>query len=739
MPARAGDRGRRRYHPALGAALLLGALSCARPAPPPAADAPRTLDPAESLAAFARLYGVVRWFHPSDEAAGASWDAVAVEGVELALDARSPEALSDGLSALFLPLAPTLQLWTEGGVAPPPRVLPGEGPRLAWQHFGWSFGGDQPVFRADRLGREAGPVGTAIGVTATNGDVADGLGGRRIRVTAQARADGPADGTLWLRVDRGPRAEPGPRVEVAIDDADWRAYTVELDLPADATWWVFGLAARGRGTLWADDTRADVLEPDGSWRPLPVRDAGFEDRERWWVIDGLGHDAAVVDEQGDAVLRLRHQDLARGAVRDEAPALGDAWEGPLGAGLVARVPLALPFTPVHPVVDALPAIPADRDDVAVRVAAAITAWNVLRHFHPYGPDLGVDWDAALDRAVAGALSAPDQAALVDVLWDLLGDVPDGHGWVAHPIATPRACGLALRWVRVGDALVVTHSVEPDVVAGDVVVAVDDQPTAEALAAARRHVSGSSQFRDAFAAVRLATRTCGSVSALRLQRGGARVDVSVRHQGGEPATFDHPGIEWTPDGIAVVDLNEVAWTELEPALPELAGATGLVFDLREYPAAGDARLLDHLLVAPDETRGWLQVPRITRPGEIAGWERHAWGLRPREPHLAAPTVFLTSPLAISAAESVLGLVRVHHLGTLVGEPTAGTNGNATGARLPGGYRMQFTGMRVVQPDGTPLHLVGIAPDVPVAPTRAGLVAGRDEVRDAAIAWLRTAGR
>ena len=34
-----------------------------------------------ALRAFARLYGVVRWFHPSDEAAAIAWNRYAVVGV----------------------------------------------------------------------------------------------------------------------------------------------------------------------------------------------------------------------------------------------------------------------------------------------------------------------------------------------------------------------------------------------------------------------------------------------------------------------------------------------------------------------------------------------------------------------------------------------------------------------------------------------------------------------------------
>ena len=46
-------------------------------------------------------------------------------------------------------------------------------------------------------------------------------------------------------------------------------------------------------------------------------------------------------------------------------------------------------------------------------------------------------------------------------------------------------------------------------------------------------------------------------------------------------------------------------------------------------------------------------------------------------------------------------------------------------------MTFTGMKVLKHDGAQHHGIGIRPTVPVAPTRKGLAAGRDEVVERAL--------
>lgn len=63
---------------------------------------------AEELLALARLYGHVRRFHPSDEAAAVDWDAFAVDADRRVLAAQRRGELQSVLTDLFTPLAPSV-------------------------------------------------------------------------------------------------------------------------------------------------------------------------------------------------------------------------------------------------------------------------------------------------------------------------------------------------------------------------------------------------------------------------------------------------------------------------------------------------------------------------------------------------------------------------------------------------------------------------------------------------------
>ncbi len=176
-------------------------LRATTPAPPASAAVLRDLE------AFARLYGYVRWFHASDEAAAVDWDRMAVLGAERSSGAADDAALGRTLEALFVPVAPSLRVYREGEVPSPLAAPPAPSSRwktIAWQHLG--LGQGRTGYRSERTNRppSANAAASSFG-TIMQQVPADDLRGRRVRLRAAVRADVTGagnQGQLWLRVDR---------------------------------------------------------------------------------------------------------------------------------------------------------------------------------------------------------------------------------------------------------------------------------------------------------------------------------------------------------------------------------------------------------------------------------------------------------------------------------------------------------------------------------------------------------
>jgi hypothetical protein len=102
---------------------------------PPEAPRPIMSRGLIDLTAFTRLYGYVRFFHPSDRAAGTDWETFAIAGVRRVEGAPSDADLIVRLRDLFQPVAPTVQIWATGKRPPAQAVT--RGPEIVrYQHKG---------------------------------------------------------------------------------------------------------------------------------------------------------------------------------------------------------------------------------------------------------------------------------------------------------------------------------------------------------------------------------------------------------------------------------------------------------------------------------------------------------------------------------------------------------------------------------------------------------------------------
>jgi C-terminal processing protease CtpA/Prc len=417
----------------------------------------------------------------------------------------------------------------------------------------------------------------------------------------------------------------------------------------------------------------------------------------------------------------------------------------LGGGVAAEVPLAVYADAAHtlPAAQRQPiphsAAAYTGNDRATRIGAVILAWNVLQHFYPYFDVVDVDWPAQLSTALRAAATDPDENAFARTLRVLIAALHDGHGSVQHASFMGRATPPVL-WRVASDTIVVT-SIQGDVSdvhVGDEVLTIDGKPAMQRLQETEALIPGATlQWRRWIALREISAGSPGTniVLTLRGADGATRTVTVPRSVRTAPVPEKRPEkIAEVKPGFWYVDLSRINDDDFKSALDQLVAARGVVFDLRGYPRLS-TEPLQHLLDSDVQSARW-NVPILRRPGmkDVEWGTEGRWSLEPLQPRLPKNAAFLIDGHAISYAESWMGIVEAYKLGDIVGETTAGTNGNINQVRLPGGYGFVFTGMKVLKHDGSRHHGVGIAPTVPVMPTLAGIRAGRDEQLEKALEIL-----
>lgn len=132
-----------RFNVAIWLGWTFLALSTAPALAAPGIEPPRPLTEQgiQNLTAFTRLLGYIRFFHPSDQAAAADWNQIAIAGVQDLERAANPDDLAWRLEDFFRPVAPTLRVYRDGErPALPEELRPPSGlanPQVTyWFHTG---------------------------------------------------------------------------------------------------------------------------------------------------------------------------------------------------------------------------------------------------------------------------------------------------------------------------------------------------------------------------------------------------------------------------------------------------------------------------------------------------------------------------------------------------------------------------------------------------------------------------
>ncbi len=417
----------------------------------------------------------------------------------------------------------------------------------------------------------------------------------------------------------------------------------------------------------------------------------------------------------------------------------------LGAGVWCAVPLALRIQ--HGETRPTPRRLASRlkaehqvasgGDRPTRIADVILLWNAIRHFYPYLDANDSVWTMQLAPNLRRAASDAGGIAFEATIRRMIASLHDGHGSVNSPYGDPRVLPLALRFVE-GRLIVVgvDRPASGRVRIGDEIIALGGRPTAKWVQELRSIKSAATkEALDIRVAEALHVAVRADSVTIDLRNEGEAFTVRLpRRRGPLPLPFRGDSVRSVAAGMLYVDLSRISDADWTEAAPRMRDARRLIFDLRGYPSRLETVVPGHFIVEPKTGCPWF-VPIFSRPNQVdREWEEREWSFYPLAPRFRAETVFLIDAGAISKSEAILGMVQGHRLGTLIGSPTAGTNGNLAYISLPGGYDVTFTCVKATKCDGTPLQGVGLAPDIDVRPTVRGIRSGHDEVLERAIAWL-----
>ena len=204
------------------------------------------------------------------------------------------------------------------------------------------------------------------------------------------------------------------------------------------------------------------------------------------------------------------------------------------------------------------------------------------------------------------------------------------------------------------------------------------------------------------------------------------------------------VDVLPSGFGYVDLARLKRDGVDDMFKKIMPTKGVIFDMRGYPNGTAWRIAPRLTEKTDVPAASFSRPivsgRSLNDSDLRGGEEYSFRQRlptPTGDVYRGKVVMLIDETAISQAEHTCLFFEAATDVTFIGTPTEGANGDVTTMVMPGGIVVYFTGQAVQHVDGRQLQRVGIQPTIRVAPTISGIAAGRDEILEAAVKYLRGA--
>jgi C-terminal processing protease CtpA/Prc len=385
-----------------------------------------------------------------------------------------------------------------------------------------------------------------------------------------------------------------------------------------------------------------------------------------------------------------------------------------------------------------------------RLFSLFCYWNIIEYFFPYKNLMDQSWDQALLEFIPRFQAAASETQYHLLVKELGARLNDSHGGVYSELLSNHfnqgiTVGFDVSYVegrtvvtRVYPRLLAGADVRP----GDVITRVNGSSTAEMRTALRRYIQASNEptLQRNLNRYLLAAPTPAFV--LTVERDGQAFQlpltgVAYKEYSAEVAGFEAriPAVRKLDANIGYIHMGALTPDQVTTAIPRLRDTQAIVFDVRNYPQGTIWTLGNYLF---PELRPWAKFlhPLPAAPGYFGSMLTRIGPAAANPDYYPGQIVILANEVTQSQAEYTCMALQATGRSTLIGSQTAGADGNASFVYLPGKISAVFTGLGTFYPDGRQTQRIGIVPDIECRPTIAGIRAGRDEVLERALRFIRS---
>ena len=403
----------------------------------------------------------------------------------------------------------------------------------------------------------------------------------------------------------------------------------------------------------------------------------------------------------------------------------------------------------------------DYSDENYRLLGLFRVWNVMEYYYPYLDILDEDWEELLPDFIAQMLKGKDQhsydltiAALTAKLHDAHVSYRGGGEFVKKEFGEYIVDDIEFISAEGEIVILQTFDESCPLQSGDVICKLDGVNVEDLIEHQKKYYSvptdekiynilEAALFRSHDTVLEVTVLRDGEEMAFHVDankfQGFDRPRYGVNFKDEEPKPYEiiegnigviNPAFMGLQMGA--IHSNDAKWIETMNALKD---TDGLIVDYRQYPANSRFCLPPYLF---EEAEVALLTATISEavPGIFLKEPVYNFSSKPRAAYLYdKEVVVLIDEHSQSASEYATMLIRNAKNVTLMGENTVGADGFCLVLPIPGGNMVMYTAQGIYTPEGGQTQRIGISPDIEVKRTIQGIKEGRDEIKEAAIEYIK----
>lgn len=357
-------------------------------------------------------------------------------------------------------------------------------------------------------------------------------------------------------------------------------------------------------------------------------------------------------------------------------------------------------------------------DDGMKLLALFRYWNYIEYFYPYKYLIPTDWDEVLQDFITKIHAVDDELSYLFFLQELMGKTEDTHHFIYANETLNSYFGefkapVAVRFVEGKLTVVDSFFEESKLKPGDIILEVNGVSVDELKEKYTKYSVGSNLPTTLREVAKKIIRTNNEYIDLHVLRGEKELLIKEKTITNYINQSNKNPIRNLSGEIGYLHTESLTLKDYDSIFNKWQNKKAIIFDLRTYPEENLGRILPYLHEDP------VSFYRSTNTSlEQAG-------VFSFDPEISIETnadftykgkvIVLINTESQSKAEFSALALSSHPNSILIGNQTAGTDGDVSDIILPGNIHSGITGVGIYAMDKSETQKVGILPDIEVHPT------------------------